>query len=639
MSSFCWRSRPWRSARSGAVARIRRTTPTRRPSRSTTGEAPAEELSGDIIIDGSSTVGPLTTAAAASFREEQSGVNIEVGTAGTGGGFERFCAGETDISNASRPIDEEEEVPVCEEAGIEYTEFQVGVDALTVVVNSANDWATCLTVDQLKKIWEPAAEGKVTNWNQVDPSFPDQALSLAGPGTDSGTFDYFTDEINGEEGASRADYTPSEDDNVIVQAVAGDPGGMGYFGYTYYEENQDTLKALEVDGGEGCVAPSVDTARDGSYAPLSRPLFIYVKNESLAQPQVHGFVEYFLTNSIRSRRTRSSSRCPTTRWRRTSRRSRRPEAPNRVATQDTTAGAQPIRLRAEGRRWGEDVVKGLLALCALVSVATTIGIIIALLEPSIEFFREVSIVDFFSGERWAPLFEPASFGVRPLLVGTLAVTFWACVVALPLGLGAAVYLSEYAPPRVRSTLKPALEVLAGIPTVVFGFFALTFFTPLLQDLGVGVGIFNILAAGLVMGVMLIPTVASISEDAMAAVPRELRDGAFGLGASRLQVATRIVIPAAVSGIIASYVLAISRAIGETMIVLIAAGGIAQVTYDPREPAQTMTAFIGATGLGDVPTGSLEYKTIFAVGLTLFVITFAMNIFSIRLVRKFREIYE
>lgn len=308
---------------------------------------------------------------------------------------------------------------------------------------------------------------------------------------------------------------------------------------------------------------------------------------------------------------------------------------------DTTVGAQPapIRLRAEGRRWGEDVVKGILALCALVSVATTVGIVVALLEPSIEFFREISIVDFFSGERWAPLFNPPSFGVQPLLVGTLMVTAWACVLCLPLGLGAAVYLSEYARPRIRRTLKPALEVLAGIPTVVFGFFALTFFTPLLNDLGLEVGVFNILAAGLVMGVMLIPTVASISEDAMSAVPQELRDGAYGLGASRLQVSTRIVIPAAISGIVASYVLAVSRAVGETMIVLIAAGGLAQITYDPREPAQTMTAFIGATGLGDVPTGSVEYKTIFAVGLTLFVITFAMNMISIRLVRKYREIYE
>jgi phosphate transport system permease protein len=312
-----------------------------------------------------------------------------------------------------------------------------------------------------------------------------------------------------------------------------------------------------------------------------------------------------------------------------------------VATTDLTAGAQPeaLRLRAEGTRWSEVAVKGLLALCALVSVATTIGIIIALVVPSVEFFREVSIVDFFSGDRWAPLFEPASFGVRPLLVGTLVVTFWACVVCLPCGLGAAIYMSEYARPRVRNILKPALETLAGIPTVVFGFFALTFFTPLLQDIGVGVNVFNVLAAGLVVGVMLIPVVASVSEDAMSAVPRELRDGAYALGSTRLQVSTRIVVPAAISGIVASYVLAISRAIGETMIVLIAAGGIAQVTFDPRDQAQTMTAFIGATGIGDVPTGSIEYKTIFAVGLTLFVITFAMNLISIRLVRKFREVYE
>ena len=312
-----------------------------------------------------------------------------------------------------------------------------------------------------------------------------------------------------------------------------------------------------------------------------------------------------------------------------------------MATHDTTVGAPPapIRLRAEGRRWGEVAIKGVLALCALVSVATTVGIVIALLLPSIEFFREVSIVDFLTGDRWAPLFEPASFGVQPLLVGTLTVTFWASLVALPFGLGAAVYLSEYAHPRARNILKPALEVLAGIPTVVFGFFALTFFTPLLQDLGVDVGTFNVLAAGLVIGVLLIPTVASISEDAMTAVPQELRDGAYALGASRLQVSTRIVIPAAVSGIVASFVLAISRAIGETMVVLIVAGGIAQITLDPREPSQTMTAFIGATGIGDVPTGSIEYKTIFAVGLTLFVITFFMNMISIRLVRKFREIYE
>jgi phosphate transport system permease protein len=310
-----------------------------------------------------------------------------------------------------------------------------------------------------------------------------------------------------------------------------------------------------------------------------------------------------------------------------------------VATHDAALPPQPVRLRAEGRRWSEDVVKVVLALCALVSLLTTLGIIVALLEPSIEFFRDISIADFLTGTNWSPIIKPQSFGVIPLVTGTLLVTACACLVCMPFGLGAAIYLSEYAHTRTRSVLKPALEVLAGIPTVVYGFFALVTFTPFLQDIGIGVTSFNALSAGLVMGVMLIPTVASISEDAMSAVPQDLRDGAYGLGASRLQVSTRIVVPAAISGIVASYVLAISRAVGETMIVLIAAGGIAQITFDPREPEQTMTAFIGATGLGDVPTGSIEYKTIFAVGLTLFVITFAMNMISIRLVRKFREVYE
>ena len=311
-----------------------------------------------------------------------------------------------------------------------------------------------------------------------------------------------------------------------------------------------------------------------------------------------------------------------------------------MVAQDAAFRPQPaVRLRAGSRRWSEDVVKGVLALCALVSVATTVGIVVALLEPSVEFFREISIADFLSGSTWAPLFEPPSFGVQPLLVGTFNVTVVACLVAMPLGLASAIFLSEYAQPRVRRILKPALEVLAGIPTVVFGFFALTFFTPLLRDIGIDVAVFNALSAGIVMGVMLIPTVASISEDAMAAVPEELRDGAYGLGAGRLQVSTRIVVPAAISGIVASFVLAISRAVGETMIVLIAAGGIAQITADPRDPIQTMTAFIAATGIGDVPTGSIEYKTIFAVGLTLFVITLVMNVFAIRLVRKYREVYE
>jgi phosphate transport system permease protein len=308
-----------------------------------------------------------------------------------------------------------------------------------------------------------------------------------------------------------------------------------------------------------------------------------------------------------------------------------------VATQE--AAAQPLRLRATRRRWGEDIVKGALALCALVSVATTVGIVVALFLPAIEFFQSISIVDFLTGKDWSPLFEPASFGVLPLIAGTLVVTACAALVCVPFGLGAAIYMSEYAQRRTRRILKPILEILAGIPTVVYGYFAITFVTPLLQDLGLPVGVFSGLSAGLVMGVMLLPTVASISEDSMAAVPQDLRDGAYALGSTRLQVSTLIVVPAAISGIIASFVLAISRAVGETMIVLIAAGGQPNLTWNPLEQVQTMTAFIASTGQGDVPTGSIEYKTIFAVGATLFVMTLVMNLIAIRLVRRYREVYE
>ena len=251
------------------------------------------DLSGRIQADGSSTVGPYTTAAAEAFRGVEPGVQVTVGVSGTGGGFERFCRGETDLSNASRAI-KDEEIAACKKEGIEYVEFQVANDALTVVANTENDWATCLTVEQLKKIWNTGS--KVGNWNQVDASFPDQELKLFGPGTDSGTFDYFTDEINGEEGASRSDYGASEDDNVIVQGVTGEKGGLGYFGFSYFEENQDSLKALEIDAGEGCIAPSVETAQDGTYKPLSRPLFVYAKKASFKRPEVEAFIKYLLDN-------------------------------------------------------------------------------------------------------------------------------------------------------------------------------------------------------------------------------------------------------------------------------------------------------------------------------------------------------
>jgi phosphate transport system permease protein len=295
-------------------------------------------------------------------------------------------------------------------------------------------------------------------------------------------------------------------------------------------------------------------------------------------------------------------------------------------------------------RWGERLIAALLFLCAAVSVLTTIGIVLALVGPTLEFLGDVPLREFFFTREWAPLFEPPQFGVPPLVTATLTTTACALAVCLPFGLGAAIYLSEYAHPRTRKVLKPALEVLAGIPTVVYGFFALTFLTPLLRDvwpafLGDPPAVFNMLSAGLVMGIMILPTVASLSEDAMSSVPGALREGAFGVGATKLQVSTRIVLPAALSGIVASFVLGISRAVGETMIVLIAAGGTPNFSFNPAEPGQTMTAFIAAAGLGDQPTGSIGYKTIFAVGSTLFIATLLMNMLSIRLVRRYREVYE
>jgi phosphate transport system permease protein len=283
-------------------------------------------------------------------------------------------------------------------------------------------------------------------------------------------------------------------------------------------------------------------------------------------------------------------------------------------------------------------------LAALVSIATTVGIVVALIPPTVSFFgeEEVTLWKFLTGTEWSPLFAAGQrqFGVLPLVSATLVITVIACLVAIPLGLGAATYLSEYANRRVRGVLKPVLEVLAGIPTVVFGFFALETVTPFLDDiLPFRLDVYNALSAGLVMGIMIIPTVASLSEDAMSAVPNSLREGAYALGSTKRQVSVRVVIPAALSGIVAAFILGISRAIGETMIVAIAAGGRPNLSANPLEEMQPMTGFIAAAGLGDQPTGSIGYKTIFAVGTLLFLITLVMNIISIQLVRKYREVYE
>jgi phosphate transport system permease protein len=316
-----------------------------------------------------------------------------------------------------------------------------------------------------------------------------------------------------------------------------------------------------------------------------------------------------------------------------------------VTTPDinTPAAGRAHSLRRGRRHPGERVIESLLVLAALVSVATTVGIIAALAQPTIRFFSEVSVVEFFTSGRWTPTFSDKHYGVLPLVVATVMSTLIAVAVAVPLGLGAAIYLAEYASDRVRGFAKPILEVLAGIPTVVYGFFALFALNPILQRIWPGEekpSFQNLLVAGVVIGIMIIPTVASLSEDAMTAVPNSLREGAYALASSKMQVAVRVVLPAAISGIIASFVLGVSRALGETMVVTIA-GGLSSdgIEWNPTKAAATMTAYIANIASGDIPVDSIDYTTVFAVGSLLFIMTFALNALSIRLVRRFREVYE
>jgi len=290
------------------------------------------------------------------------------------------------------------------------------------------------------------------------------------------------------------------------------------------------------------------------------------------------------------------------------------------------------------RRNADQFVRLFLLFCASVSILTTVGIVFVLLFETIEFFEEVSLFSFLTDTKWTPLFEPKHFGILALLSGSFLITLGACLVALPIGLMTAIYLSEYAPDKVRRTIKPVLEVLAGIPTIVYGYFALTFVTPIIRDIFPSAGVFNALSASIVVGIMILPMVASLSEDAMVSIPRTLRDAAYALGATKLEVALKVVVPAGLSGIMASFVLAFSRAIGETMIVTIAAGATPKLTLNPLESVQTMTAYIVQVSMGDIQFGSIEYKTIFTVGMTLFVITLFTNIIAQWFTRRYKEEY-
>jgi len=298
-------------------------------------------------------------------------------------------------------------------------------------------------------------------------------------------------------------------------------------------------------------------------------------------------------------------------------------------------GAAGLRRRKRTER----VIARLLFVFSAVSILTTLGIVAVLLLESARFFADVSPFEFLTGTEWTPLFRPARFGVLPLLMGSVLIAGGAAIVALPLGLAAAIYLSEYAGDRTRAWLKPTLELLAGVPTVVYGYFALSFVTPIIRSILPGTSIFNAASASIVMGIMIIPMVSSLSEDAMRAVPQVLREGAYALGATKFEVAARTIVPAALSGILASFVLAVSRAIGETMIVTIAAGSTPALTLNPFTSVQTMTAYIAQTSFGEAPQGSVEYNTIFAVGLALFALTLAMNVISGMILRRYREAYE
>jgi phosphate transport system permease protein len=291
------------------------------------------------------------------------------------------------------------------------------------------------------------------------------------------------------------------------------------------------------------------------------------------------------------------------------------------------------------RSWLERIIEQLLFACAALSILVTAGIVAVLIFETVAFLREVPVTEFLFGTEWTPLFYNKKFGVLPLVAGTALVSGIAMAVALPAGLLSAIYLSEYAPPRVRRIVKPILEVLAGVPTVVYGYFALLFVTPLLQNFVPGLAGFNALSPGIVMGIMILPLVSSLSEDALHSVPNGLREGAYALGATRMQATVRVVVPAALSGISAAAILAVSRAIGETMIVAVAAGQQPRLTLNPLVPIETMTAFIVQVSMGDTPAGTIEYRTIFAVGMLLFLGTFALNLFSNWLRNRFREEYQ
>ncbi len=565
---------------------------------------------------------------------------------GTGGGFRRWCLAEAELAaaglqrpqiiNASRPI-RRSEIDVCASAGIAPVEFRVGTDALAIVVSADNDFLTELKLDELRKIFSGAE-----TWSDARADWPDEAIELVIPGQDSGTLDFFVEAVlAGDASAILAtDPIMSENDNQLVGSITRNPLSIGFLGYAYYRNNRDDLRVIALDG----IKPAAETVEDGSYA-LARPLFIYSDAGIMRDhPQAASFISYYLDKvddlivdvgyfpALKAEQTRNA-------W-------------SRLTGAGEMAVVDPADVFGELRLAGSSTVLPLTQRIADAFVAA--GYLPRLtvkrgvrgentITPhragvALEYNDQPTIVEFFSSTSWIPAI--GEFGILPLINATLMTSTIAMLVALPLGLGAAIYLSEYASERVRKTLKPLLEILAGIPTVVYGYFALTFMTPLLRAVfGADVvNIYNTGSAGIVVGILIIPLVSSMSEDALYAVPNALREASYGLGATKLETVIKVVVPAALSGILAAFIVATSRAIGETMIVAIAAGAGPNLSFSPFDSAETMTGHIARISGGDLSYDSIDYNSIFAIGLTLFVMTFVLNALSRVIITRFREAY-
>ena len=562
---------------------------------------------------------------------------------GTGGGFERWCAAdEADaprpmIVNASRPI-KPQEIDRCANAGLSPIPFHVGADALAIAVSSDNDFLYDVSFAELRQIF-----GEAETWADVRAEWPAAPIQLVIPDEDSGTFDFFVESALANQPDAMLAKSPitSANDSKLAGSISRNPFSIGFFGYAYYLAHADQLRILAVDGA----LPAAETAAN-SYA-LSRPLFIYSDADIMrAHPQAAAFISYYLANVSDVIVAAGYFQAPSAaleqarhNWLTATGADEMPPVnPYAVNGQLAIAGSSTLLPLTErlGEMFVEDgyvprfeVLRGLRGEHTIAPHKQGVDV---------EYNDRPTLLEFFTHTNWIPAI--GEFGVIPLINATLMTSAIAMLVALPLGIGAAVYLSEYAAPSVRNTLKPMLEILAGIPTVVYGYFALTFMTPLLRTVfGVDVvSIYNTGSAGIVVGILIIPLISSMSEDALHAVPSALREASYGLGATRLETVVKVVIPAALSGILAAFIVAVSRAIGETMVVAIAAGAGPNFTFSPFESAETMTGHIARISGGDLSYDSIDYNSIFAIGLTLFLMTFLLNILSRVIISRFRESY-